>query len=102
MNSKKTVLPGSERKALGTRVSDQPHDETIEISVILKPKERAPMPSEGQPPISREEFAAKFGASKSAVEKVEEFAKENDLKVTEVSPERRTIKLEGTAENMIR
>ncbi len=53
--------PGSERQPVGTRVGDQPAGETIEVSIILKPKSRARGLQKGQRNlvISREEFAAK-------------------------------------------
>ena len=102
MSSSKVTLAGSERQPIGTRVGDQADDETIEVSVILKPKVRAAVPHAGGASVSREEFAAKHGAESAAIEKVKEFAKENDLTVTEVSPERRTVKLEGSAANMAR
>jgi kumamolisin len=102
MDSKKVNLAGSEREPIGTRVGDQPDDETIEVSVILKPKVRAVVPHEGGALVSREEFAAKHGADSGAIEKVKEFAKDNNLTVGEVSAERRTVKLEGSAANMAR
>ena len=43
-NGKKVPLSGSERQPIGTRVGDQPTDEIIEVSVILKPKVRATAP----------------------------------------------------------
>src|ERR1700691_2854602 len=101
MNSKKVTLPGRERQPLGTRVGDQPNDEMIEVSIILKPKTRAVAQQRGGVAVSREEFAAKNGADTAAIEKVKQFAKENNLNVSEVSPQRRTVKLEGTAANMI-
>ncbi len=101
MDSKKVTVPGSERQALGTRVGDQPADETIEVSVILKPKTRGVAPEKGGATVSREEFASKYGADSAAIDKVKEFAKENHLTVGEVSAERRTVKLEGTAANMM-
>jgi kumamolisin len=101
MNSKKVTLPGSERQPIGKRVGDQPNDETIEVSIILKPKARAVASQKGAA-VSRQEFATKHGADVAAIEKVKEFAKENSLIVSEVSPERRTVKLEGTAANMLR
>ena len=102
MSVKKTKLAGSERRPIGTRVGDQPNDEIIEVSVILKPKARAVAPRERGTAISREEFAAKHGADSGAIDKVNQFAKAYDLTVVEVSAERRTVKLEGTAANMIR
>jgi kumamolisin len=102
MNTKKVILPGSERQPIGTRVGDQPNDEMIEVSVILKPKVRAAAPQETGASVSRQEFAARHGADSSAIDKVKQFAKENNLTVGEVSAERRTVKLEGTAANMRR
>jgi kumamolisin len=102
MNNKKSTLAGSERQPLGTRVGDQPMDEIIEVSVILKPKVRAAAPRQGGAAVSREEFAEKHGADSGAIDKVKQFAKEHNLTVSEVSAERRTVKLEGTAAEMIR
>src|SRR5580704_7884570 len=102
MNPKKTTLPGSERQPLGTRVGDQPADEMIEVSIILKPKMQAAAPLEGGAAVSREEFAARHGADSGVIDKVKQFANENNLTVGEISPERRTVKLEGTAANMRR
>jgi len=102
MDTRKVILPGSERRPAGKRVGDQPSDETIEVSVILKPTVRATAPHEGGAIVSREEFAAQHGADSAAIEKVKQFAKANNLTVVEVSPERRTLKLEGTAADMMR
>jgi kumamolisin len=81
-------------------VGDLPKDETIDVSVILTPKERAVAPPEGGAAISRAEFAARHGADSAAIDKIRQFAQENNLTVSEVSAERRTVKLEGTASNM--
>jgi kumamolisin len=101
MNAKKVKLPGSEREPVGTRVGDQPSEEMIEVSVILKPKQRA-LSHAGGAVVSRNEFASTYGAASAAIESIEKFAKENNLTVSEVSAERRTVKLEGTAANMMR
>ncbi len=102
MSGNKVRLAGSERQPVGTRVGDQPGDELIEVSVILKPKTRAAVHRGGGASVSREEFAAGHGADSAAIEGVKKFANEYGLTVGEVSPERRTVKLEGTAANMIR
>ena len=102
MQSNKVRLIGSEREPLGTRLGDQPGDEMIEVSVIVKPKTRAAIPGIRGVHISRQEFAAVHGADNAVVEKIEQLANQYDLKVTEVSLERRTVKLEGTAANMMR
>jgi kumamolisin len=100
MSGKKVTLGGSERQPIGTRVGDQPGGESIEVSVILKPKSRAALPHRGGAVVSREQFAAAHGADSEAIDKVKQFARENNLVVGEVSVERRTVKLEGTAANL--
>jgi kumamolisin len=98
--SKKVPLPGSEKRLLGTRVSGVPDDEVVEVSVILKRKAPVTVPAPGQAAISRAEFDAQHGADPAAINRVQAFAKENNLTVTEVSPERRTVKLQGTVANL--
>lgn len=100
MSSKKVRLPGSEWQPVGTHVSGVPEDEMLEVSVILKRKTPVQVPAAGGMRISREEFAARHGAESAAIDQVKAFAGEYHLTVTEVSPERRTVKLEGTAANM--
>jgi kumamolisin len=100
MAGKKAPIPGSERLPIGTRVSDVPKDEVVEVSIILKPKARAAAPLTTGATVSREEFAASHGADPAAIEQVKAFAKEYNLTVTQVSPERRTVKLEGTVDNL--
>jgi len=102
MNNPKVTLAGSEREPIGTRVGDQPNDERIEVSIILRPKVRAGVPLHGGEVVSREEFAAKHGAESGAIEQIKQFAKANNLIVSEVSAERRTVKVEGTAAAMSR
>lgn len=102
MKNKKVLLTGSERQPLGTRVADQPVEEVIDISVILKPAARAPIPEIGRKAVSRQEFAKRYGASETAIQRVTELAKEYDLQVIEVSPQRRTVKLQGSAADMMR
>ena len=100
MASKKVPLPGSDRNPVGTRVGDVPKEELMEISVILKPKAPMEAPQTGGAAITREEFAARYGADPGAIDQVKAFAKEYNLTVTEVAPERRTVKLQGTAADM--
>ena len=84
MSTNKVLLAGSERQPIGTRVSDQPNDEMVEVSVVLKPKLRATVPGVGGQPLAREEFAEKHGADQSAIDKVKQFAQENGLTVENV------------------
>ncbi len=96
----KVPLPGSERRPAGNPTGSQPPDEMVEISVILKPRHPVPPPHAGEPILSREEFAARYGADPAAVAKVESFAREYGLKVEDVSLPRRTVVLSGTAAEM--
>jgi kumamolisin len=96
----KVPLKGSERRPAGNHTGSQQPDETIEISVVLKPKHPVPPAQTGEPILSREEFAARYGADPAAVAKLESLAREHGLKVEEVSLPRRTVTLSGTAAQM--
>ena len=50
--------------------------------------------------ISREGFAARYGASKADMDKITEFAHAQGLEVVEASAARRTVVLKGTVEQM--
>lgn len=104
ISPKKVVLPGSERTSLGVRAGSIPDTETINISVILKPKQRPAIPDTGADAssraLTREEFAAQYGADPAAVDKLKQFAEANHLKVTEVSLQRRTVQIEGTVASL--
>ena len=96
----KVPLKGSERLPAGNRTGSQPPDEIVEISVILKPKHPVPQVQMGEPIVSREEFAARYGADPAAVAQVESLASEYGLKVEQISLARRTVTLSGTAAQM--
>jgi kumamolisin len=100
MANSKVPLPGSERRPVGTRLGDVSKDEVIEISVILKPMTQREAPQSGGAVVSREEFAARYGADPNVMDQVKAFAGQYNLTVTEASPERRTIKLAGTIDDM--
>jgi kumamolisin len=96
----KAVVAGSNRQPIGTRVGDQPDDEMIEVSVVLRPKKPVEVPRAGGAALTRAQYAGIHGAEADAIAKVQQFAKDNNLTVGEVSIERRTVQLEGTAANM--
>ncbi len=79
-------------------------DQRVEVSVIVRP--RQPLPdldarlSQSQPYLSREEFAAAYGADAADLAKVEDFARKHGLEVVESSPARRTVRLAGRAADM--
>ena len=95
-SSKKVALPGSERKPLTGTAGPVPASETIDISVILKPKTQPPTPGPGDMPLSREAFAAQYGPDPAVVEKLKAFAEAHKLKVADVSLPRRTVTIQGT------
>jgi kumamolisin len=79
--------------------------EPVEVSVLLRPQRSSEelaaiinQVTAGQrAPLSREEYAAAFGADPAELAAVERFARGQHLEVVEVSPARRTIRLAGTA-----
>ncbi len=100
--SERAPLPGS--RALG------PVDPTerFEVTVFLKSKagegalenlasEAGKALPADMPRLSREEFAAAYGASAEAVESVQQFAKQHDLTVVEADAAKRSVVLSGTA-----
>jgi kumamolisin len=76
-------------------------NERIEISVMVRPRRpleelEARLNQPGAAVLSREEFAASYGADPADVAKVEAFAGQHNLDVVESSPARRTVRLAGT------
>jgi kumamolisin len=104
----RVVLPGSERTARpGARAVGAPDpNEQIKITVLLRPRKTlqdlasakeltATAPHERNY-MSREQFAANYGADSGDLARVEAFAGQHNLTVMEVSQARRTIILSGT------
>jgi kumamolisin len=104
----RVALPGSERAHRpGSRVSGAPDpNEVIEVSILVRPRKPlqdvtsakelgASAPHQRQY-MSREEFAAAYGADPNDLTKIEAFAHEHNLTVVEVSAARRTVVLSGT------
>ena len=100
MANKKVPLSGSDRVPTGTPIGNVPDDELVEVSLILKPKTALAAPRPLAAALTREQFAATYGPDAEVVRKVEAFAKNYGLTVAEVSLDRRTIRLEGTAAAM--
>lgn len=106
-NQKKLVpISGSERRARpGAREAGAPDpNERISVSVLLRP--RNPLSDlssakhlgtnlQQRSYLSREEFAAQYGADPGDVAKVEAFAHDNNLTVVEANLARRTVVLSG-------
>lgn len=103
-NSKRTSLKGTEHMMLpGARAigPSDPH-QLIEISIVLK--HRAPLPKidETRDRMSHNDFAKTYGADPAQIEKIRQFARDNNLQVMERGDEalRRTVTLSGTAAAM--
>ena len=101
-------LPGSERASRpGARAAGAPDaNEQIRITVLLRPRQPiaslasstslgAVAPHQRQY-LSREEFAASYGADPAAIAKVEAFAHDHNLTVASVNPAARTVVLTGS------
>ncbi len=58
------------------------------------------IPTAGAAHLSRESFAAQHGPDPAAIDKLKQFAASHNLRVIEVSPERRTVKLEGAISDL--
>jgi kumamolisin len=92
------IVPGSTRtRPPGEFVAVSDPNERITVTVIVRSKHTSkPLPGH----LSREEFAAAYGAGESDLDRVAAFAQENGLTVVERDPARRILRLEGTVAQM--
>ncbi len=96
------AIPGSERTIMkGARlVGPAPADERFEVTVRLRPRQPLPsleqLSSKDYKGVTHAQFETEYGAIPDDVAKVEAFAKQHGLTVTEVSLPRRTLTLAGT------
>jgi kumamolisin len=97
MATERVLLPGSERQQReGSRLSGDPDlHGLIDVSVLLRRRNDLDLTQHPEP-ITREAFAAHYGASAEDIQRVEAFAHEFDLTVVSVDVGRRTIALSGT------
>jgi len=102
-NSKYTKLPGSERKPLAGAVKTGAVDpnQVIQVTVTLRPRaagKKQPsldnLVASGQR-ISREDYAARYGADPKDVQKVSAFAAAHNLSVGQVNLGARSLVLTG-------
>jgi kumamolisin len=94
------TLPTSHRRPLAGAyiVGQRPAEERIEIAIVLR--RRQPLGGAGHTRFAhREEFIAAHGADPADVALVEQFARRQNLAVTEKDAARRTIGLSGTVES---
>jgi len=94
--SARIVLRGSEKRPVADAelVGDVHPDERIEVTVHVRRRAELVLGSE---PLSREEFAARYGADPADLARVEAFARAHDLVVVHTSAARRSVLLAGTA-----
>ncbi|HTX56616.1 MAG TPA: S53 family peptidase [Candidatus Acidoferrales bacterium] len=96
--SERWTLPGSTReRPPGEFVSVANPDELVVVTVIVRRKHASP-PLPGR--LTREEFAAAYGAGDADLERIEAFARDNGLRVVERDAARRCVQLEGTVAQM--
>ncbi len=95
------ALPGSHREPpADARVVGTPNvADTIEVTLVLR--RLAPLDlSRESSPVSRDEFASRYGADPADVSKVEAFAQQFDLTIGSVDLARRAIVVSGSIASM--
>lgn len=97
-------LAGSDRTAPANarHVGACPAHEIVRATVVLRRRTQPEIdPATGQfPPISRAEFAERYGANPRDIHAIERFAHQNQLTVVESSIVKRRVVLSGTAAAM--
>ena len=98
-------VPGSERAPLPGARPVRPADpnEHIEVSIYLRAPQSGISGGQAPPPgtrMTREEYAAAYGADPQAMEKIEAFARQHHLAVVESDPVRRRVVLAGAVSAM--
>ncbi|HUN30206.1 MAG TPA: protease pro-enzyme activation domain-containing protein, partial [Alphaproteobacteria bacterium] len=92
------IVPGSTRsRPPGEFVRVADPTERLSVTLRVRSKHASP-PLPGH--LSRDEFAAAYGAGEGDLERVEAFAQEYGLSVIEREPARRSVRLEGTVAQM--
>jgi kumamolisin len=99
-------VPGTEPTVPGGDVIGALEPSTrLEVTVMVRPRQSlqeldarlSQAPLGDRPGMSREEFAASYGADPDDLVSVETFARAHGLQVVETAQARRSIKLRGTA-----
>ncbi|GBQ88665.1 peptidase S53 propeptide [Acetobacter nitrogenifigens DSM 23921 = NBRC 105050] len=75
------------------RVGDVPQDRTIHLTIVLKPS--TPIDPTAAP-LSREEFAARHGASSDAISRVEAYARAHGMTVDLADAAQHVVRVSGT------
>lgn len=97
MAGERIAIPGSERQQIpNSNVIGTPDpNEIMSVTVVLR-RRNANLPPPGSETIGRREFAERFGADAADVDRIEQFAAENDLTVVQTDLARRSVVLSGT------
>jgi kumamolisin len=92
------ALPNSERKPVpGAQESGTlDPNELVEVSIYLRPKSPLPAPAEADQTMTREQYAAAYGADQADVDKIVAFARDHGLNVVQTDLARRVVVLSGT------
>ncbi len=92
------IVPGSTRpRPPGDFVGVSDPNQRITVTVIVRSKHTSkPLPGH----LTREEYAAAYGAGDSDLDRVAQFAADTGLTVVERDPARRILRLEGTVAQM--
>jgi kumamolisin len=101
-NQRRVVLAQSGRAPLPGARKIGPADPNQRLEVTLLLRRRSELPNLDRPgniegyPLSRAQFAARFGAAPDAIASIRTFASEFGIKVSSENPGARTVKVAGT------
>jgi len=98
-------VPGTEPVPAGDAVGEVEPGTPLEVTVLVRPRQPledlearlSQSPPGSQPIMSREAFAASYGADGVDLASVEAFARAHGLHVIESNPARRSVRLRGSA-----
>jgi len=111
-HTRRVILPGSQKgPAKGARiVGSLKPDERVEVTVRVRARQSPARSAEfaalatksvsDRNPMSREEFAARFGADPADLERIEQFAHEQGLDVIASNAAQRIVRMSGKAQAM--
>lgn len=100
-------IPGSDRQipATSTRVGDIDLGGELEVTIYVRPRDDAPQQgadAAASPTLSRQGWAARYGASPEDIHAVEAFATGHGLAVQSVDAARRAVVARGTVAQISR
>jgi kumamolisin len=89
----RSVMPGAHK------VGPADANQQFQVTLIVRPKQKLPDLSQQSEPrqMSREEYLAAYGADRNDLSRVKDFAAKNHLRIVEIDPAQRSVKLNGLA-----